>query len=64
MNNAKEKSNCPYLYRKAGKDTIHCRVQAGRGAQWDFCKYQYFCRKSNRYEASKDAGTCALREEC
>lgn len=63
MVTTKEKSNCPYIYRKAGSNAVHCKVQEGRGVKWDYCKYQYFCRKSNRYEATAETNTCVLRGE-
>lgn len=57
-----EKENCPNIYRKPGNDTVHCRAQADKGARWDFCKYQYFCRQSKRYEAASGVASCNLRE--
>lgn len=62
MDNKKEKVNCPYIYRKGGSDAVHCAFLRDRDAQWDFCKYQYFCRQSNRYEVTAEAHTCDFRE--
>lgn len=59
----KEKAHCPYLYRKNGKDTAHCQIQAKKGGRWDFCKYQYFCRQTNRYEVTQKAASCTLASE-
>lgn len=56
-----EKGNCPYLYRQPGKDTAHCKIQSDRGSKWDFCKHQYFCLGTKRYEANKDAANCTLK---
>ena len=57
-----ENASCPNLYRKPGKDTVHCKAMTDKGARWDFCKYQYFCRASNRYETTKDAATCSVAQ--
>lgn len=57
----KEKFNCPHLYRKPGKDTAHCKKQSESGAKWDFCKYQYLCRGTKRYEVTSAVKHCTLR---
>ena len=59
----RENTTCSYLYRKPGKDTVHCTIQRDKGAKWDFCKYQYFCRHTRRYEASKETTHCPLIEK-
>lgn len=51
---------CHRSYRKGGSNAVHCQLQTG--GKWDFCKYQYLCRQSNRYELSREADTCSLRE--
>lgn len=57
----KEKADCPFAYRKAGSNATHCKVQAEKGGKWDFCKYQYFCRNTGRYELTDEVGKCGLR---
>lgn len=56
------KGNCGFAYRKGG-NAVHCQIQTRQGGKWDFCKYQYLCRHSGRYELSKDATTCTLNDE-
>lgn len=56
----KSKGNCTQAYRKGGADGIHCRIQTENGGRWDYCKHQYMCLSSNRYELSKEADICNL----
>lgn len=55
-----ERFQCAQLYRKPGKITAHCRVQTERGSKWDFCKYQYLCKVSGRYEVTRETCRCSL----
>ena len=58
-----EKASCPMSYRKPGKDTLHCKAQINRATTWDFCKHQYFCQNTKRYEMSKEAAYCTLANQ-
>jgi hypothetical protein len=55
--------NCQQAYRKGGSNAVHCKIQQERGGKWDFCAYQYFCKKSNRYEMSAEVAKCRLRHD-
>ena len=54
---------CKLMYRKPGKDTAHCKVQAEKGGQWDFCAHQYFCHRTNKWELTDKANACPLAAE-
>lgn len=58
-----EKYQCEYLYRKPGQETAHCTIQRDKGLKWDFCKYQYLCRNTKRYETTKDVDRCPIRSQ-
>ena len=54
---------CPKAYRVYGKKEIFCREAEKKGARWPYCAHQYQCGRTGRYEASKDALNCPLRNE-
>lgn len=58
-----QKWTCESAYRKAGKNTVHCMIQTENGGKWDFCAHQYLCLQSNRYELSKTAAACTIRQK-
>lgn len=62
MEKRKEKVNCPYVFRKPGRNTAHCRALAERGQSNDFCAMQYFCRVTDRWELKPEAARCILTE--
>lgn len=57
------KGNCANAYRKPGSNAVHCKIQAERGGQWDFCAHQYYCNQSRRWEMTAQANRCPLPEE-
>ena len=57
------KGVCKSSYRKGGSNAVHCQIQTNSGGKWDFCKHQYLCGKSNRFELSEEASTCNLPYE-
>ena len=47
------KENCPYAYRQRGDPQVHCKkIQERPNVYWTYCKYQYDCRKTGRWEAA------------
>lgn len=57
----KAKGNCTEAYRKGGRNSVHCKLQANTDGKWDFCAHQYFCTHSNQWELTEQANDCPLR---
>ena len=53
--------NCPLAYRQLGDPQVHCRViQKIPNVHWTYCKYQYDCRKTGRWEANDNYRKCEI----
>ena len=52
---------CPNATR-VGDQSIRCSRLREDGAKWDLCIHQYFCRDKGKYDFSKDAAQCKIRE--
>lgn len=59
MGNAK--TICPYADKCVSARSIHCEILRRRGAKWDFCIRQEFCRVSGQYEIK--SGECSLKKQ-
>ena len=51
---------CEHMIRRPGGSELRCRLLEARGSKWAYCGKQYFCRVTNRWEASGDAAACAI----
>lgn len=57
------KENCPFAYRQYGDKNVHCRkIQEIPYVRWTFCAHQYECRRSGRWEATKNPKDCKYRQ--
>lgn len=63
MSNCGSKGACAFSCRKGGSNAVHCRIQAEKGGKWDFCKYQFMCQRTNRFEMGREANSCNLAAE-
>lgn len=54
------KENCQFAYRKRGDASIHCKKINGN---MDYCAHQYFCPKTQRWEATEQTNKCPLRNK-
>lgn len=57
---AAKKGHCAYAYYI--RDTLYCCVLEEQGAQWTFCKHQYYCRQTKRHELADGADKCNLTQ--
>lgn len=58
------KENCPYAYRQRGDPQVHCKkIQERPNVYWTYCKYQYDCRQTGRWEAADWTRKCEIRRE-
>lgn len=56
------KGNCEYADRSASANSIHCAKLRKRGAKWDYCVCQSFCRVSGKYELTEKTATCKMKD--
>ena len=57
------KDACEHAYRTPQNNSLHCRLQAKRGAKWDFCMRQQFCARSGRFELKNGSADCPLLKQ-
>ena len=51
---------CRHAYRKKGKNAVFCRAIEGES---DYCIFQQMCWQTQRFEATKSAGKCELKQK-
>lgn len=57
------RGQCPYTKRGAGAGCLHCVLLLEKNEKWDFCIKQFFCRTTGKYEVSKEAADCCVRNK-
>ena len=61
----KRPDECPYAFRRPGDPNVLCKkIQEIPNLRWWYCKYQYDCRKTGRWEINNLArADCKYRKE-
>lgn len=56
-------NSCPYAASHDGDHTLRCNALRQRGAKWDLCIHQFFCRTHGKYKLDDNALKCEIRKE-
>ena len=60
---SKHRENCPYAYRKNGKNTVFCHLFDGNPMWQPYCAKQYFCNRTMQVEAVASMRDCPYWKE-